>query len=208
MPRRLFQYMDVRRADLHTHTTCSDGKLTPSELIRKVHSVGIRAVAVTDHDSIDGYAEAHSTGLPIGVEVVTGVELSVTFDDQELHLLGYFFDPQHADLTEHLRNFRLRRMERAVGIIELLNKMGLPIRLEDVLVFARDGVVGRPHLAQALVSMGLGGLYDDAFGLYLKDFGPAFVPKPIYPAADAIALLHDAGGISSLAHPGTRVGMP
>jgi hypothetical protein len=164
-------------------------------------------VAVTDHDSIDGYAEALSTGLRLGVEVITGVELSVTFDDQELHLLGYFFDPEHPDLTEHLRNFRRRRMERALGIIDLLNKMGLPLLLEDVLVFAREGVVGRPHIAQAMMSTGLVASYDDAFGLYLKDFGPAFVPKPIFPAADAIALLHHAGGISSLAHPGTRVSM-
>ena len=200
-----FEYMDVRRADLHTHTVCSDGKLTPEELVRKVHAHGIRALAVTDHDSIDAYAAATAAGERLGVEIVSGVELSVTVDEQEIHLLGYFFDVAHDGLNEHLVTFRRRRAERAEQIVALLNRMGIQLAMAEVLVFAKDGVVGRPHIAQAMVAQGYAASYDDAFGLYLKDYGPAYVPKPLFPASDAIALLRGAGGISSLAHPGTRV---
>lgn len=196
--------MDVRRADLHTHTMCSDGKLSPSELVRKVHERGIRAMAVTDHDTIDGLPEAIETGVKLGIEVIPGVELSVTADGQEIHLLGYFFDPLNDEIVEHLQAFRRARKTRAEAIIGHLNKLGLKVCIEDVLAHARDGVVGRPHIAQALLSCGLVASYEDAFASYLKDHGPAFSPKPAFPAAEALAMLHAAGGIGVLAHPGTR----
>lgn len=197
--------MDVRRADLHTHTSCSDGKLSPAELVRKVHERGIRAMAVTDHDTIDALPEAMEEGRRLGVEVIPGIELSVTVDEQEIHLLGYFFDPQNEAIVHHVRAFRLGRAERARTIIAQLNKLGLTLCLEDVLEQAKDGVVGRPHIAQALVSCGLVASYEDAFASYLNDRGPAFAAKPSFPATDALAMLHAAGGIGVLAHPGTRI---
>ncbi len=196
--------MDVRRADLHTHTACSDGRLAPAELVRKIHERGIRALAVTDHDTIDALAEATAEGNRLGVEVIPGVELSVTLNGQEIHLLGYCFDPENKYLVEHLREFRRRRAERAEQIIALLNKQGLPLRADDVLLHAQGGVVGRPHIAQALVSRGLVPNYEVAFASYLKDHGPAFVPKPQFPVAEALAMLHAAGGVGVLAHPGAR----
>lgn len=190
---------------MHTHTACSDGKLSPAELVRKVHARGIRAMAVTDHDTIDALPEAMEVGRELGVEVIAGVELSVTADDQEIHLLGYFFDPANEELVEHLRAFRRGRHARAETIIRNLNKLGLKVCIEDVLAHAKDGVVGRPHIAHALVTCGLVASYEDAFTSYLKDHGPAFAAKPLFPAAEALSMLHAAGGIGVLAHPGTRV---
>lgn len=199
------EFMDVRRADLHTHSTCSDGKLAPADLVKKVHERGIRALAVTDHDTIDALAEANDAGERLGMEIIPGVELSATVDEQEVHLLGYCFDPHNADLASHLKEFRCSRQERSERIIYLLNKQGVGLRIEDVLLHAQDGVVGRPHIAQALVSRGLVPTYGQAFAWYLKDHGPAFVPKPLFPIADALTMLHEAGGIGILAHPGSRV---
>lgn len=143
-------------------------------------------------------------GEQLGVEIIPGVELSVTLKGQEYHLLGYCFDSENAYLVEHLQAFRRRRAERAEHIIALLNREGLPLRLDDVLSHSQDGVVGRPHIAQALVSRGLVPTYETAFVSYLKDYGPAFVPKPLFPVADALAMLHEAGGVGVLAHPGSR----
>jgi hypothetical protein len=196
--------MDVRRADLHTHTFYSDGKLSPAALVKKVFEHGIRALAITDHDAIDALVEAAPAAERLGVELIAGVELSVTIDGGEIHLLGYGFDPLHRDLNEHLRAFRTVRTDRAAEMLRLLDALGLPLTIEDVLAHAEAGVVGRPHVAQALVAAGLVASYEDAFSLYLKDHGPAFVPKPLFPAREAIAMVHDAGGIASLAHPGTR----
>lgn len=197
--------MDVRRADLHTHTACSDGKLSPEELVRKVHAHGLRALAITDHDAIDALADAAPAAERLGVELIPGVELSVTIGGSEIHLLGYGFDAHHAALNEHLRVFRAQRADRALEMLRLLEALGLPLTMEEVLKHADEGVVGRPHVAHALVSAGLVASYDDAFAHYLRDHGPAFVPKPLFPAREAIAMLHDAGGVAALAHPGTRV---
>ena len=179
--------------------------LTPAELVEKAHGRGIRALAVTDHDTIDALKDAEREGTAVGVEIIPGVELSVTVERQEIHLLGYCFDPDHAGLTAHLTGFCESRRKRGVDMVAALNDLGIALQMEDVLVQAKDGVVGRPHVAQALVTRGLVQSYDEAFGLYLKDGGPAFVPKPIFPAEKAIAMLHDAGGVAVLAHPGTRV---
>ncbi len=197
--------MDTRRADLHTHTRYSDGLLTPAELVARAHAAGISALAVTDHDSIDGLPEAMAAGSELGIEVVSGVELSVTAGGQEIHLLGYGFDAANQGLKAHLDRFRDVRMRRGRAIVEALNGLGIPLAMEDVLAFARDGVVGRPHVAKALVKRRLVASYEDAFARYLCDEGPAFVAKPLFPALQGIALIHAAGGLAVLAHPGTRV---
>lgn len=198
--------MDLRRADLHLHTTCSDGTLDPEALVRKALRHGLRAVAVTDHDAVDGVAAARATGAKLGVDVVAGVELSVTAthdgESRELHLLGYFFDPAHAGLAEHLATFRRARTERAAGMVERLRALGVPVTMEAVLEAAGDGAVGRPHVAAALVAGGHVASYGEAFSRYLADGAPAWVAKPLFPARDALRLLHDAGGIGVLAHPG------
>ncbi len=197
--------MDVRRADLHTHTVCSDGKLTPAALVEKVHAHGLHALAITDHDAIDALAEAEPVARRLGIELIPGVELSVTVDGCEIHMLGFYFDPHHAALKEHLDAFRAARAERARKMLARLEDLGLSLPMDGVLACADAGVLGRPHVAQALVDAGLVPSYDAAFAEYLRDEGPAFVPKPLFPARQAIGLLHDAGGVAVLAHPGTRV---
>lgn len=190
------------RADLHTHTRCSDGRLPPEALVALAHERGLLALAVTDHDTVEGVAPAQAEGTRLGVEVVAGVELSTTVGDEEVHLLGYFFDPAHPALREHLAAFQDARRDRAQAMVERLNALGVPLRWEAVAAQAQGPAIGRPHVAQALVE---GGFVEDpatAFDQYLGDDGPACVSKPRFPARDALAMLHAAGGIGVLAHPG------
>src|SRR5690606_4808255 len=197
--------MDLRRADLHTHTSCSDGLLSPGDLVKKGHAQGLRAMAVTDHDTIAALDEARDVGAGLGVEIIPGVELSVTLNGEELHLLGYYFDGDHAGLRAHLDGYRKSRVERGYRMVEALNRLGARLKMEDVLAHAGDGVIGRPPVAKALLSAGLVPSYTDAFATYLRGNGPAIVATALFPVADAIRLLHDAGGIAVLAHPGIRV---
>ena len=194
--------IDFRRADLHAHTHHSDGQLAPAALVDKARRHGLRALAITDHDTVAGLEEGFEAGRACGVEVIAGVELSVTVEDEEIHLLGYFFDPQHAGLRRHLDRFRHHRRERARRMVEKLNGLGLPLTFESVLEEAGEGAVGRPHVAAALVRAGLVETYAGAFDAYIKDGGPAWVAKPRFPAHNALALLHDAGGLGVIAHPG------
>ena len=130
------------------------------------------------------------------------MELSVTVGDEEIHLLGYCFNPQHAGLRRHLERFRQHRHERARRMVEKLNGLGLPLAFEAVLEEAGAGAVGRPHVAAALAKAGHVEAYQEAFERYIGDGKPAWVAKPRFPAHDALALLHDAGGLGVIAHPG------
>lgn len=193
----------MRQADLHTHTTCSDGTLAPAALVRKAAACGLAVLAVTDHDTIDGLQEAQATGRAYGLEVVEGVELSVTVRGEEIHLLGYDFDPGYRGLAQHLERFREARRERARGMTRRLTEQGYPLALEDVeQQAAPHAVLGRPHVAQALVAAGHAPDTHTAFDRFIGDGGPAFVAKPRFEAGEALQLLHEAGGIGSLAHPG------
>lgn len=187
---------------MHTHTCCSDGQLTPAALVDKARAVGLHALAITDHDCIDGLVEGAEAAQQTGLTFVSGVELSVTVGDKEVHLLGYFFDPAHPGLGEHLAAFQKARQERAVQIVARLQALGIPLAFEAVQAQAHGEAIARTHIALALVEGGHVPTYGDAFEWYLQDNGPAFVPKPQYPAREALALLHDAGGIGVLAHPG------
>jgi predicted metal-dependent phosphoesterase TrpH len=199
----------MRRADLHTHTTCSDGRLAPAALVREAAARDLAALAVTDHDTVAGVPEAQAAGRAQGVQVVAGVELSVTLDGEELHLLGYAFDPSHEGLRRHLARFKEARRERARAMAERLTELGKPLTFEDVARQAARGQVasghaalGRPHVAQALVAAGHAPSTRVAFDRLIGDDGPAFVEKPRFDAADALDLLHRAGGLGALAHPG------
>lgn len=202
MPGGIPALMDLRRADLHTHTFCSDGRLSPAELVREARLRGLHALAVTDHDTVDGLEEGMAAGRRWGVEVVSGVELSVTVGATEVHLLGYCFDPADVALRRHLDAFRQARQRRAEQMVAHLQALGAPVDLAAVEAQARGGAVGRPHVAQALVASGYVATYQEAFDKYLRDGAPAFVAKPLFPAEDALPMLHAAGGIGVLAHPG------
>lgn len=194
--------LDLRRVDLHTHTYYSDGALSPYELVRLAKSRGIAALAVTDHDTVDGLQEAADAGEKFGVEVVNGVEMSVTLGEQELHLLGYFFDPENEGLRRHFEYFSIERKKRVERMVERLRHLGITLDLEKILARAGVGAPGRPHVAAALVEAGYVETYQEAFDRFLRDEGAAYVSKPLFEARVAIEMLHDAGGICVLAHPG------
>ena len=191
-----------RKADLHTHTTHSDGALSPYELITKAKNAGLSIISITDHDSVSALEEAVEFGRESGVEVIAGMELSTSFNDQEIHILGYFVDYRSKTLLDALAVFRGRRRKRAERIVDKLNRMNIPLRLESVLANATGDSIGRPHIANALVSGGHAESYHQAFSKYIGDGKPAYEKKEEYSIEDTVRLIAEAGGLSFLAHPG------
>lgn len=192
--------------DLHAHTTASDGVLTPAALVAHAaalpEAAALTALAVTDHDTMDGLEEALAAGRGGALEVVPGVEISTSHAGAEVHLLGYFVDPRAVQLREQLASRREDREARAREMVERLTALGVGIEYEDVLRQAGNGAVGRPHVAAALVARGRVATRQEAFDRWLADGRPAAVPKPVFPLADAIALLRELGAVPVLAHPG------
>ena len=190
-------------ADLHIHTNASDGALAPEFIVKRAIELGLKAIAVTDHDALDGIEPALKCAQGQGIEVIPGVELSATVDGVDLHLLGYYFDWTHEPLREKLESFRKVREERAEHIVKKLNQLGIRIRIEKVKEIAGEGSIGRPHIAEVLVQEGVVTSFNEAFSRYLGSKGPAYVPKfKISPEA-GIEMIRSAGGIAVFAHPGT-----
>lgn len=188
-------------ADLHTHTSASDGALTPSEVVRAAAEAGLTAVAITDHDTMEGVEEALSAGDRIGIEVIGGIEIStIGPGGVEVHMLGYYLDRNFPSLHELLKHLRESRFDRGRKIVEALNGIGVGVRLERVMEIARGGAVGRPHVARALVEMGAAATIDSAFGKYLVEGAPAFVPRFKVEPAQAVGIIREAGGIAVCAH--------
>jgi predicted metal-dependent phosphoesterase TrpH len=192
---------DSRVVDLHAHSTASDGALPPREVVRAARELNLTAIALTDHDTVDGLAEARAEGESLGIRVVTGVELSAVEGDVETHLLGLHLHDV-GELETRLRDLRRMRLTRAERIVERLNELGVKVSIEDVLVQSAGGAVGRPHIARALVNDGWATDLRDAFDRYLGNGRAAFVPKERLSMRDAIAMIHAAGGLAILAHPG------
>ncbi len=190
------------KADLHTHTTYSDGVLSPKALVDKAKDNGIEILSITDHDSINGVAEAIEYGQKLGVEVIPGVEISTDVEDKEIHLLGYFIDIYNNNLKNYLEFFKSERLNRAKRIIEKLNYLGVSIKIEDVIEKAQNSSIGRPHIANALMDLGYVSNFYEAFDKYLRDNGPAYEKKNHLSVVSAIKLIGDAGGLTILAHPG------
>lgn len=190
------------RIDLHVHTTASDGLLEPTALVQAVRTAGVQVFSVTDHDTVDGLDEAKRAADAAGLTLVPGVELSAYWRTVEFHILGYFIDPASAALRTFLANTREARHVRLHAMLTRLQAMGMGVSAEDVLTRARDGNVGRPHLARTLVDHGFVGSTDEAFARYLGADKPAYVPRPDVSVQQAIEAIRGAGGIASLAHPG------
>lgn len=194
----------MARVDLHAHTTTSDGTLTPTQLVRLAVENGLNALAITDHDHVGALDEARKAAHGHDLEIVTGIELSLVEDGVELHLLGYLFDEKNERLVATLDRLRAARQTRAARIVERLSDLGVDITLADVQAEVGEGAttrsIGRPHVARALMTKGHVASVTEAFDRYLGDGRPAAVPKEKLGAADAIALLHDAGGLAVLAH--------
>lgn len=192
--------VEERRVDLHCHTNVSDGTLTPTQLVELAARKGLAAIAITDHDVLGALPEAKLAGDRLGVEIVPGVELSTTHGGiADLHLLGYFVDPDEPRLATRLATFRAVRAARKGRIIDKLRELGVDVR-EDELPDAES--IGRPHIARLLVEKGIVKSIQEAFDVYLAEGKPANVPKARIEAAEAIALVHGAGGVAVLAHPG------
>ena len=187
------------KADLHLHTTASDGTLTPQELVAYAAREEFDLIAVSDHDSVDGVAAARSAGEALGVRVLTAVELSCGAS-KEIHVLGYGFDPKNGEMLDFCRARRENRVERTRKMCAQLAEAGKPISFDRVMELAR-GVVGRPHVARALLEAGHVSSVKDAFDRYLIPGKPGYVPKEDVKVADAVALINRAGGVAVLAHP-------
>ncbi|MFJ3983267.1 PHP domain-containing protein [Streptomyces fungicidicus] len=189
------------RIDLHTHSTASDGTDTPAELVRKAAAAGLDVIALTDHDTTRGHAEALSA-LPEGLTLVPGAELSCRLDGISMHLLAYLFDPEEPALFAERELVRDDRVPRAQGMIAKLNALGVPVTWEQVARIAGDGSVGRPHVASALVELGVVPTVNDAFtSEWLADGGRAYMEKHETDPFEALRLVKGAGGVAVFAHP-------
>jgi hypothetical protein len=192
----------VRAIDLHTHSTRSDGTTTPAETVALAAEQRLGGLALTDHDTLDGWDEAAAACRNHGLRFVPGVELSTELGARSVHLLGYFVDPGYPPLAAECDRLRNERLRRAEAMVELLGRLGIAITMADVLVWAGSAPVGRPHIARAMVAAGAVPDLDAAFDGYLEDGGAAYVPKHALSPADGVCLINDAGGAAVLAHPG------
>jgi len=189
-------------ADLHVHSYCSDGLRSPTAVVEEAHSAGLVAVSLTDHDTVAGVDEAITAGQRLGVQVIPGTEFSAHIDEREIHLLAYFLDRHDPRLVQHMERLRVYRRDRGGAIVERLNTLGVEVTIDDVLRKANGGLLGRPHVAAAMVERGAVASKELAFDLYIGDRKPADVPKPRIPYDALIAMVHDLGGVTVLAHPG------
>jgi 3',5'-nucleoside bisphosphate phosphatase len=191
--------------DLHTHTTASDGRCSPEELVARAAAAGVTVLAVTDHDTVDGCAAAAEACRQAGVSFVAGIEITAVRDESDVHVLGYFVDPGAAPLLRFLAAQRAQRLDRVRSMIDRLARLGIRLNADEILRPALDDpnrAVGRPWIARALVAGGFAETTNDAFGRWLSRGRPAFVPRVGAPPVDVIARIHEAGGVASLAHPG------
>ena len=188
--------------DLHLHSTCSDGTFSPEEVAWRAIEADLSIISLTDHDSIEGVAAAEKEGEKLGLEVITGTELSAQVDGTDVHILGYHIQSDHPGLIDCLDTCRNERKNRAERIVKKLNSMGLRIGFEQVLAKADNGSIGRPHVADVLVEEGLVFSSNEAFHKYLGYSKPAYEPKHALSPSEAIQVIHGAGGLACLAHPG------
>ncbi len=189
-------------ADLHVHTTASDGADSPEEVVFLAASMGLAALAVTDHDTLEGIQPAVEEGRRRGLEVLPAIEMGTEYKGREVHVLGYSIDVTSGELLAELDFFRRTRLERVSGMVRKLNRIGFGLALRRVLEIAGTGSVGRPHIARAMIEAGMAESVEEAFDLYLGEGKPAFEPRLKYSPARAVGLIRRAGGVAVLAHPG------
>ncbi len=189
--------------DLHVHSSASDGSLSPREVVAAAKARGLRAIALTDHDTIEGLDEALAAGAALGLEVIPGIEISADHEPGSMHILGLFIDHHHPPLDKQLQVLKQARADRNPQIIAKLQKLGLAITMAEVQAVSGGGQVGRPHIAQVLVNQGYVAGFQEAFEKYIGNHGPAYVSKFRFAPREAIAMITAAGGLASLAHPFT-----
>ena len=190
------------KIDLHTHSTASDGQLSPSELVQAARDLGLTTIALTDHDTTAGVAEAQAAGRELGVEVIAGAEINSEGEYGDVHFVAYCVDPANAALQDKLLSIRDARVGRARGMLNKLAEMGMPVAWERVLAIAGDASsIARPHVARALLEAGHVATVQEAFDKYISNDGPAYVHRLQLSPQDVIDTIHDAGGLIVLAHP-------
>ena len=192
----------MKFADLHLHTFFSDGTFTPEELVERASTLGFAAIALTDHDTVEGCERAAAASAAAGMEFISGTELTAEHADTEVHILAYLVDTQNRVLLTRIAEFQSVRQNRIREMVAALNKLGIPLNAESVFALANCKSPGRPHVARALVKEKLIGNLDEAFEKYLKKGRPAWVPKTKMSALEGIGLIHQAGGLAVMAHPG------
>ena len=188
-------------ADLHLHTYFSDGTFSPEEVVERAEQQGLKAIAVTDHDTLDACPRAKEACDDRGIEFVYGTELTAEIDGSEVHVLGYFLNIEDPQLQSQIELFRKARVDRIYKMVDCLNKMGVQMEAKEVFEIANCKSPGRPHVARALIKKKVCPNYEAAFSRFLYNDGPAWVPKTRFPASDAIDIIHNAGGLAVLAHP-------
>jgi 3',5'-nucleoside bisphosphate phosphatase len=191
--------------DLHLHTTASDGRCTPHELADRASRAGVTVMAVTDHDTVAAIPEIRSAAATCGIDVIAGIEITAVEGDRDVHILGYFMNPRDPKLEAFLAQQRAQRIERVEALGLRLARLGMPIDIGPLLMQAREQrgrSVGRPQVARAMVAAGYVADTREAFDRWLATDRPAFVPRSGVPPAEVIDIVHAAGGLVSLAHPG------
>jgi predicted metal-dependent phosphoesterase TrpH len=194
----------VSRVDLHVHSTASDGKYAPEEIVGKAAALGLRYLALTDHDSVDGIIKAIEAARAFPrLTFIPGVEVSTDVPEGEIHILGYFIDYARPELADRLKKFRDSREGRARGMVDKLAELGIVIDWKRVQEIAGDGAIGRPHIAQAMLEKGYIENFKEAFDKYIGREGPAYVEREKMTPEEAVALVLRSGGLPVLAHPFT-----
>ena len=198
---------DERGIDLHAHTTASDGDQSPTRLVERAKEKGLAAIAITDHDTTDGVAEAIEAGRRLGVEVVPGIELSAQIDHGQCHILGLNIDPHHDGLLARLRDIQYKRVNRNRLMVDKLNALpefttrGVQITMEELEQAAGGDIIARPHFARVMMQKGIVGSVQEAFEEYLAEGKRGNAPKEMVTPKEAVDLIHGAGGVAFLAHP-------
>jgi predicted metal-dependent phosphoesterase TrpH len=188
--------------DLHIHSTYSDGTLSPAAIVDLAKKTGVLAIALTDHDTMAGVAEALARGSEVGVEVIAGIEISAWHEDMPLHILGYGLHVDEPNLKHRLLRLQQGRLSRNTRIVANLNRLGINLTMAELEACSEHGQAGRPHLASLLVKKKVVSSEDEAFSRYLRRGGAAYAERFKYYAAEAIAMIREAGGVAVLAHPG------
>lgn len=186
--------------DLHLHTTASDGQYPPDELVKKAQKIGLKTIAITDHDTLSGLEEAEKAGEKYGIQVIRGIEMSSKYHGKTVDILGFNIESS-SELKEILTEMVRKRESRAIQIIQKFGELGMPLKLEDVMKYSQGSVIARPHIAKAIVEKGYISNEQSVFDQYLADGKPCSVEKMIITPQDAIDFIHQAGGVAVLAHP-------
>lgn len=189
------------KADLHCHSTASDGSETPTAVVERAKALGLTGLALTDHDTTAGFSEAYTRAKELELPFISGVEFSSVMNEEPVHILGYSFDPDHPHLLNLSEEHIKRRIERNEEMVELLRKQQMPIEPEDLYRASTSRIVGRPHIALAMIKRGYVSTIKEAFVKYLGEGKSCYAPGRRFTVQETIDVIHQAGGVAVIAHP-------